>query len=99
MPKARDCTSGLDLDCNGVPDNKADSVCKCTVGATQDCDAHPGKDAKGLCKAGSQTCVASADKTTSAFGACTGSVGPAATDGCAANNDANCNGVPNEGCA
>jgi hypothetical protein len=96
---ARDCTSANDNDCDGKPDNTIDLVCTCASGASQACGAHPGADGKGPCKAGTQACVISGDKTTSAWGACTGSVGPAGADTCVSGNDDNCNGTPNESCA
>ncbi len=94
----RDCTSSADNDCDGVPDNTIDLVCTCTSGTTQPCSAHPGKDGNGPCKAGSQTCVVAADKTSSAWGTCSGSVGPAASDTCVQGNDNNCSGTANDGC-
>lgn len=98
LPAARDCTSTLDNDCDGHPDNTIDTVCACASGATQGCGKHPGQDGNGPCKAGSQTCVVAVDKKSSAWGACVGSVGPAAVDGCDPTNDDNCNGTPHEGC-
>jgi hypothetical protein len=95
---ARDCTSATDNDCDGKLDNTIDTVCQCAPNAMQTCGAHPGQDLKGPCKAGSQTCVVAADKKTSAWGACNGSVGPAANDTCDLGNDANCSGTPNDGC-
>lgn len=95
---ARDCTSMLDNDCDGHPDNAIDAVCACASG-TQACGQHAGQDGKGRCKAGSQSCVVAADKKSSAWGTCSGSVGPASADGCDATNDDNCNGVPHEGCS
>jgi len=95
----RDCTSAADNDCNGKPDNTVDTTCQCTVGRPQACDVHAGLDGHGPCKAGTQTCVASADKSSSAWGPCTGAVGPATADSCnTAGDDANCNDRPNEGC-
>ena len=95
---ARDCTSASDNDCDGSPDNTIDLVCTCTSGKTQACGAHPGKDGNGPCKAGSQTCVVASDKTSSAWGACSGSVGPGASDTCVQGNDNNCSGTANDGC-
>lgn len=98
-PKARDCTSTADNDCNGVPDNQEMTYCQCIVGTQQACDEHPGKDGKGICAAGIQTCAASATKTTSAWGACTGAVAPS-TEVCTSDlKDENCDGQVNEGCA
>src|SRR4029079_105494 len=45
----------------------------------------------GSCAAGTETC------TNGVWGAC--SILPAAADTCAANNDDNCNGTKNDGCA
>ena len=95
---ARDCTSTLDNDCDGHPDNTIDAVCACASGATQACGQHPGQDGNGPCKAGSQTCAVAADKKSSAWGACIGSVGPAPADGCDQMNDDNCNTILHEGC-
>lgn len=98
-PAERDCTSSVDNDCDGQPDNVADGPCVCVPGTTQACDAHPGLDGNGPCRAGVSTCEAAPDKRSSAWGACVGSVGPAAADSCAAEgDDANCNGLPNDGC-
>lgn len=96
---ARDCTSDQDNDCDGRPDNTVDNVCTCIIGSAQACGTHPGRDGNGQCRAGSQTCAGRANNATSTFGACTGSVGPALQDTCVDGNDANCNRMPNEGCA
>ena len=99
QPKARDCTSSADNNCNGTPDNQETTYCACPLGQSRACQEHPGYDGVGICKAGSQTCAASADKTTSSWGTCTGAVGPS-TEVCdAAGLDENCNGQSNEGCA
>jgi hypothetical protein len=92
QPKARDCTSSADNNCNGTPDNQETTYCACPLGQSRACQEHPGYDGVGICKAGSQTCAASADKTTSSWGTCTGAVGPS-TEVCdAAGLDENCNG-------
>jgi hypothetical protein len=97
-PGARNCTSSADNDCNGSPDNTIDATCACASGASRGCNTHPGKDGNGPCKAGSQSCQVAADQKSSAWGTCSGDVGPAAADTCDPGNDANCNGVKNEGC-
>lgn len=99
FPAARDCGSQADNDCDGTPDNTIDTVCTCTLGAVQTCGTHPGRDGNGQCQAGSQTCEGRANDTTSTFSACVGSVGPELSDTCAPNDDSNCNGLLNEGCA
>jgi len=96
---ARDCTSTVDNNCDGVADNTIDAVCTCASAGSRPCDQHQGADGTGRCNAGSQSCVVAADKKTSTWGACSGSVGPAAKDTCETGNDDNCNGVPNEGCS
>jgi hypothetical protein len=93
----RNCGSPQDNDCDGRPDDTIDNTCTCAIGSVQACGTHPG-DGNGQCRAGSRTCQGRANNSTSGFGDCTGSVGPAARDTCAGGNDANCNGVPNEGC-
>ncbi len=97
-PTTRDCSSSKDNDCDGKADNTIDGVCQCSSGAMQACGAHPGKDGVGPCKAGSQSCNVATNKASSSWGACSGSVGPAAADTCALGNDNNCNGTANEGC-
>lgn len=99
FPASRNCSSNQDNDCDGRPDNAVDNVCTCTIGSAQACGTHPGRDGNGQCVAGSQRCEGRGNNTTSSFGTCTGSVGPAPQDTCASGNDGNCNGVLNEGCA
>jgi hypothetical protein len=87
-PKPRDCTSSLDNDCNGSPDNTPDAECQCSSnGAMQPCGTHPGLDGKGVCKAGSQTCMGGV------WSMCAGSVGPSARD-CTSAGDNDCDGKP-----
>lgn len=93
--KSRDCTSSLDNDCNGTPDNQETAYCACTVGATQACSSHPGYDGKGICKAGTQSCTASSDKTISSWGGCSGAVGPS-TRNCSSSADNDCNGTADD---
>ncbi|HTV25042.1 MAG TPA: hypothetical protein VMG12_40390 [Polyangiaceae bacterium] len=91
-PAPRDCRSSADNDCDGSPDSQLDAVCQCVPGAVEACDVHTGLDGIGICRAGSRACIASAGSLSSAWGACTGSVAPAARNcGSAADND--CNGA------
>jgi hypothetical protein len=46
----------------------------------------------GACRSGSWACVGIAP-------VCKGAIAPAAVEDCAAKNDANCNGIPDDGCA
>jgi len=99
FPDRRDCTSALDNDCNGLPDNTVDATCTCEVGSTRICGEHPGRDGNGPCRAGAQTCVATNQSGSSSFNACTGFVGPDDSDSCTVfGDDADCNGVANSGC-
>src|SRR5690606_36004732 len=94
----RDCTSDLDNDCDGQPDNTLDNVCRCAPGVTEACDAHEGLDGRGPCVAGTRTCVVVESGGSSDWSACEGAVGPAESDSCEPGNDDDCDGVPNEGC-
>jgi Cys-rich repeat protein len=98
-PTARLCGEVDDNDCDGQPDDTRDGVCECVPGTSEPCDTHPGLDGVGTCKAGQRSCVAAADGRTSRWGACTGAVGPAATDSCLVKgDDSNCDATPNSGC-
>lgn len=100
FPASRNCASAQDNDCDGRPDDTVDNVCTCVIGDTQVCGEHPGQDGNGRCRAGTRRCEAGPNNLTSRFGACMGSVGPAAQDSCAApGDDANCDGIRNGGCA
>ncbi|HVU50687.1 MAG TPA: hypothetical protein VHL80_08360, partial [Polyangia bacterium] len=86
----RDCTSANDNDCNGHPDDTETTYCKCSASASpMTCTT----GLSGICAAGQQTCVVSADKTTSAWSACA-QLRPKGTETCAnPNTDDDCNGV------
>jgi hypothetical protein len=91
--------SGMDGSPSCTAGTGMNDICKCVPDATQPCQTHPGADGKGPCQAGHQTCILSANKSSSDWGPCTGSVPPAATDLCTTKgDDSNCNGVPNDGC-
>jgi len=94
-PAARDCRSHDDNDCDGLPDDTLDDSCACVAGASEACDAHPGRDGVGICTAGTRTCAVAADFGSASFGACMGSVGPAARD-CASSADNDCDGSPDD---
>lgn len=96
----RDCTSPLDNDCDGQPDNLIDDVCRCAAGVEESCDEHPGFDGIGLCRAGTRSCIASERNEATDWSSCTGAIGPGVADSCAiAGDDTDCDGIPNEGCA
>lgn len=83
-PAAKDtCEPDNDDNCNGTPNEG----CPCVGDETRSC-AEAG--ALGACAKGIQQCE------NGKWGAC--SITPAAKDTCASGNDANCNGIPNEGC-
>lgn len=96
--RPRNCGSQQDNDCDGRPDNTVDNVCRCSIGSTRACQTHPGLDGIGRCQPGRQTCVVGANNSSSDFGACIGSVGPAQRDACTSINDDNCDGFTNDGC-
>jgi hypothetical protein len=100
LPAERDCSSPLDNDCDGLPDNTVDDYCRCVPGMDPEpCDAHPGFDGNGPCHAGTRTCVLSADRQTSDWSQCSGAVGPVPEDSCVQkSDDSNCNGRPNDNC-
>lgn len=93
-PKARNCASSQDNDCDGLPDNRIDNVCKCQIGATEACNRPPRE--VGICKAGSRTCVATQNGAGSDWGSCVGSQGPKTAD-CSSSLDNDCDGVPDGG--
>jgi hypothetical protein len=94
FPAARNCGSSEDNDCDGRPDNTIDNACTCVIGSVRACSAHPG-DGNGSCRAGSQTCQGRANDSTSGFGACIGSVGPAPRN-CGSQQDNDCDGRPDD---
>jgi hypothetical protein len=100
MPAARDCSSPLDNDCDGLPDNTIDEYCRCAPATTEACDPHPGFDNHGPCVAGERTCLISSDKQSSDWSECVGAVGPVPQDSCSVPaDDSDCDGIANGGCA
>jgi hypothetical protein len=76
--------AGADDDCNGI----ANEGCPCPSGESRPCGT-----ATGNCEPGTQACI------DGAWGACEGGIDASPIDSCAIEqDDANCNGVPNEGC-
>lgn len=99
MPGKRDCSSPLDNDCDGLPDNTVDDVCLCVVDMKEPCNTHPGFDGHGPCVAGERTCELASDKLSSDWGECVGGVGPVPEDSCTvAGDDSDCDGRPNGNC-
>jgi|GEM_PF-2833799 hypothetical protein len=92
VPKGtRDCSSSLDNDCDGTPDN-ASSTCLCQVGKTQACTV---AGLKGICAASTQKCVLSADNSSTAWApaVCAQTVFPG-TETCAnMGTDDDCDGL------
>jgi hypothetical protein len=81
-PDAETC-NGLDDDCNGTVDDRADDACECTDGETIAC----GSDV-GTCAPGTQTCV------DGHFGECVGAIGP--SDEIFDLQDNDCNGATDD---
>lgn len=66
-PRARDCRSNLDNDCNGRPDNALDTSCICVPNTQRDCGADPSSFG---CARGTQTCEALDGGSRSNWGQC-----------------------------
>jgi hypothetical protein len=99
LPAARDCSSALDNDCDGRPDNSVDDTCRCVGETREPCGTHPGFDGHGPCLAGVRSCIVSADKLSSDWSECSGSAGPGPQDSCSLRgDDSDCDGTPNSGC-
>lgn len=94
--ETRDCTSSLDGNCNGTPDDEEEACLVCTLGDSEACNEHPGFDGVGLCTAGTSECVLADDGASVDWGPCEGSVGPSALD-CQSSEDNDCNGDPDMG--
>ena len=92
----RDCTSSLDNNCNGTPDDEEEACFVCPLEDTRACNEHPGFDGVGLCTAGTSECVLAEDGASVDWGPCEDSVGPSALD-CQSSEDHDCNGEPDEG--
>lgn len=92
-PKARDCGSTVDNNCNSTPDS-SEPACKCgstAQGASVACTV---PNTSGPCASGSQLCQPSPDRTTGVLAPCTG---PAPQPvNCNSLADNNCNGAPDE---
>jgi hypothetical protein len=88
LPKAEDCATDLDDDCNGTV-NDAAAGCVCTPGESGACYGGPmeTKDV-GLCIAGVHTCAADG----LGYGECFGEVLPQ-LENCLVNKDEDCNGM------
>lgn len=87
-PAERNCSSVLDHNCDGQPDNLLDSICQCGPGTQELCDEHEGFDGVGSCRAGTRSCRAKDDVliggvvSSSVWGECEGAVGPQDSDDC-----------------
>jgi hypothetical protein len=94
-PGARNCRSGADNDCNGVPDN-LDETCRCD--ATDDTpQACPTSlyGGLGICETQLRRCLTTAGGTTSDWEQCWGGVAPQ-TRNCASHADNDCDGTPDD---
>ena len=81
-----DCdVAGDDSDCDEMPNDG----CNCSPGQTRACGSDTGN-----CQQGEQTCTANV------WGPCVGEITPQAADSClVTDDDADCDGTPNENCA
>ncbi len=88
LPKAEDCASALDDDCNGMV-NEASAGCACTPGESPPCYSGPMEtQGVGQCAAGVHTCAPDG----LGFGECFGEVLPQ-LENCLVNKDEDCNGM------
>ena len=74
-PRDRDCTSALDNDCDGLPDNSLDEVCECQPGAVRYCGDLPvtgsGSEQFEGCGTGTSVCNADPGSRSSSWSECT----------------------------
>ncbi|MBN2527628.1 MAG: hypothetical protein JXR76_14640 [Deltaproteobacteria bacterium] len=94
-PGLRDCTSGLDNNCDGTPDNQ-ESACKCDgefAGVTRNCGDFEQFWDVGQCRAGHQKCEIQPDRTAAAWSPCMDEVAPKIRN-CTSDEDYNCNKIP-----
>jgi hypothetical protein len=90
-PAERDCSSSLDNDCDGAPDNSPDQTCPCdpSVGPGDCPDSYPNV---GRCRAARRVCLGStADNLSSYWAECVGGVAPGSPD-CRSSEDNDCDG-------
>lgn len=84
----RDCSSKADNDCDGVADYLS-STCACPAGTSQSCST----GLLGICAAGTQQCVLSSDKSSTAWGDCV-QTNQKGTESCAnMGTDDDCDGI------
>jgi hypothetical protein len=94
----RDCSSPLDNDCDGLPDEVLDDVCRCTPGALEVCNEHPGLDGIGRCTAGERICEQASDRASSTWSRCLGYADPH-PETCNNARDDDCNLLVDDGCS
>jgi hypothetical protein len=94
-PGTRNCLSADDNDCDGQPDDTLDTTCQCEAGTTAPCDTHP-EDGVGVCRAGTLTCRAEGNGSSTRYGACAGAIGPGPELCFEDGRDEDCDGTVNE---
>jgi hypothetical protein len=91
----RDCTSPLDRDCDGTPDDTLDATCQCPVtGEPEACPDSP-YPARGICRPTTRLCRLSSGRTSAYWEECQGGVAPQARD-CSSHVDNDCDGTPDD---
>jgi hypothetical protein len=94
QPTPENCATPEDEDCDGVS-NQASAGCVCVPKATETCyEGDPATAHMGACKDGVHVC----DDDGKGWGPCNNQVLPTA-ESCATQEDDNCDGQANEGCA
>ena len=97
MPGQRSCSSTVDNDCNGTPDNE-EATCKCVPGSPpRACDPWR-TEGRGNCTIGDQKCIDNNDGTSDWEKECYDLIEPEEETCDSAFEDENCNGQSNEGC-
>ncbi|HWO08396.1 MAG TPA: Kazal-type serine protease inhibitor domain-containing protein, partial [Polyangiaceae bacterium] len=104
-PGARNCTSALDNDCDGLPDNSPDEVCECQPGAVRNCGDLPitgsGSEQFEGCGTGTSVCNAGPGNRSSSWSECTCAAGEycLTPDGtCSSPQLGVCTVIPTGGC-
>jgi hypothetical protein len=89
--RPRDCTSTMDLNCDGLADDQIEGGCSCDpAGLIEEFEAHPDQDGVGECRAGVRECVEKGGQQV--WQVLVEPVGPR-VERCQVQRDYDCNGV------